>query len=270
MADLDDKIEEEEVITEEKPEVIEPSEEVKSQEQVNQEKEKAAARKRLSGRLKTETKLRRAAEEERERLRQENQALKEATKLKEEPKEDKYEDYEQFKADQEKWKAQEKERLRVEVETELRTEQEQKALEREAAKAQENWAQQKRYGIKNFDNFEEKEKLIIETVQTYGAMEIRDTILESEDKGAALVNYLGEDPDLLEEIAQLPPKAQARKLLRIEAQLEAKPTKKHSSAPDPAKGLSGSASGTPKASGSKYLRKKGESMSDYSKRINGF
>jgi len=269
LADLDEKTEVTEEATEEK-EVIEPSEEVKSQEQVQQEKEKAAARKRLSGRLKTETFLRREAEQEKERLAREVQQLREQSKLKEEPREDKYEDYEQFKADQEKWKAQEKERLRIEVQEELRAEQEQQSQEKAAMKAQENWGKQKQYGIKTFENFEEKEKLIIDTVATYGAIEIRDTILESEDKGAALVNHLGENPDLLEEIALLPPKSQARKLLRIEAQLEAKPTKKISSAPSPAKGLEGSASGTPKANGSKYLRKKGESMSDYSKRINGF
>ena len=109
---------------------------------------------------------------------------------------------------------------------------------------------------------------MVEYLNEYKAAVLRDEILDSK-KGAALVDKLGGDTDILEELLSLPPTKQAKKLGILEATLDATPDKKKSSAPDPAKGTPVSASVKSNSGKSKYIRKKGESSLDYAKRING-
>lgn len=195
--------------------------------------------------------------------------LEEKSKIKTEPDPLEYDDNTKYRADQEQWRAQEKERLKQEAIAEVRQEARRHQEEKEVAQRNENWAKQKRKGIKDFEDFEKHEASVIEVVKATGAIDISETILESE-KGAALVHHLGSDPDLLDEIADLPPKSQVRKLLQIEATLEAKPVKKTSSAPDPATGIKAGASVTDRALKSKYAPRKGESFAEMAKRLNGY
>ena len=67
---------------------------------------------------------------------------------------------------------------------------------------------------------------------------ILEAILEA-DNPAALIYHLGSDPDLAAELADLSPRQQMRRLMKIEAQLSADPTKQPSaSAQQPPRDLS--------------------------------
>lgn len=70
----------------------------------------------------------------------------------------------------------------------------------------------------------------------YGrATAVGDAVLDSEDP-AALLNYLGKNPDVAAELKGLSPAALGRRIGRIEAQINAKPQPKPvSKAPDPVK-----------------------------------
>ena len=92
--------------------------------------------------------------------------------------------------------------------------------------------------------------LVDAIVNASGSEAIRQTVLGS-DIGPAIVDYLGNNPDELEEIADKSQLEQARVLGRIEAKLEAKPVKKVSSAPAPTRSSKGSATGKV-GSGGKY------------------
>lgn len=247
-------------------------EEAKTEEQPKEEpkqEEKVQARNRLSDSLKKATynwrETERQLAEERKRVAE----LEELTKLKAEPNQENYDDYNQYKADKEKWQSQieEENEKRIEAQVTHRLEQQQAAKEQEERSL--TWAKQKEYGLKNFDNWQEKEKIVVEYLKEYNAPVLRDEILDSR-KGAALVDKLGADVEELENLLSLPPTKQAKRLGILEAKLEATPVKKSSSAPEPAKGTPVSASVKTNSGQSKYIRKKGESMTDYAKRVNGF
>lgn len=194
--------------------------------------------------------------------------LQELTKIKSEPDQNDYEDYNKFKADKDLYLKQQEEEneKRIEAQVVHRLEQQQAAQQQEARTM--TWAKQKEYGIKNFEGWNEKEKVVVEYLNEYKAADLRDEILDSE-KGAALVDKLGGDTDKLEELLRLPPLKQAKQLGILEKTLDATPVKKGSSAPDPAKGIQPSASVKSNNGQSKYIRKKGESSFDYAKRVNG-
>jgi hypothetical protein len=208
--------------------------------------------------------LKREAREAKEALEAERQRriqLEEATKLKKEPDPNDYADYEKLEADKAIWRSQEKARIKQEIQQEFIAEQQEKAQREQAAKVSQEWAKQREKGAKDFDNWYEHEEDVASVVRTTGAWNIRDVILES-DNGAAIVNYLGKNPKVLKEISNLPPSAQTRRLIRIETDLEAKPRKTISSAPDPVNTVKGSASVSANPAN--------ESMADYIRRKNGF
>ena len=79
-----------------------------------------------------------------------------------------------------------------------------------------------------YENFDKSERSVMDAVEAFGARDIQEIILESEN-GKALVNNLGNDIGELERIASLSPKAQLRAMIRLETKVIAKSSKQKSS-----------------------------------------
>ena len=226
--------------------------EVKEPEPKDDDKErKEKAKKRLSDRVKQVTWQAREAERKAQALEEENRKLREQAALKKEPKEDDYLDHSKFEEDRQRWQEQERARIRDEVARELRESQVREKEQREYQEKVMTYAQSRESALTEYKDYVESEKLVDAVVNTTGAEGIRQSILNSE-KGPQLVDYLGNNPDELERLSEMSPLAQAQRLGKIEASLDAKPIKKTSSAPPPIRSGSGSATGKIGSSG-KYM-----------------
>jgi len=187
--------------------------------------------------------------------------LQEKTKLKAPPEQGDYEDFTKFKADADRWEKQKE----AEIEQRIISRHEQeKENQRQRVRAEEvaaKWSEQQKYGKKTYDNFNTSEREVKAAVDDFGAWSMRDTILESEH-GASIINYLGEHTAELDDIAQLPPSAQTRAILRIEAKVQAKAPKTISSAAEPIR--------QGKASAKAPVNPANETQYEYNRRMNGF
>lgn len=181
------------------------------------------------------TKNWREAERENERLRYELEQAKTQKQITRQPQEDDYEDTDSYLKDTRLWEQQKEQEIESRVRTKLQEQQARERLEKEQQKLAADWAKKKSKAIKQYENFVESEAEVIDAIKTYGAVDMQDAILES-NNSTAIVDYLGNNPDELDKIAQLPPRAQDRAIVRLDAKLDAKPAKK-ATAPEPIKPL---------------------------------
>ena len=137
----------------------------------------------------------------------------------------------------ERWNQQREREIREDERKRVKMEAEQAKLDRERLKIAEQWQRKKNKAVKKYENFVQSEQEVLSIIHDYGAVEMQECILES-DIGPDLVDYLGKNYDECERIAQYPPRKQARELIKLERKLEARPTQKASTAPEPIQPLS--------------------------------
>lgn len=258
--------------------VVEPKEEVKEsgQDGVSHEsaedraKEKEKAKRRLSDRNKDLTKYWRKEQRKNEELEQRLKKYEEANKIKEEPDVESYDDFNKFKQDNAKWQEQERQRIREEEREAIKQEDAQEKYEREIEEGKQAYLKSRAEIAKEDANFKNYEVEIDEVVSEFKAPEIQDIILSAKEIGPSVVKYLGNNQEELIEIASSTPSKRAFKMGRLVAKLEAKPTKKSSSAPSPVRSETGSAPRQPtQRSASKHVARKGETFAERAKRLNG-
>lgn len=100
-------------------------------------------------------------------------------------------------------------------------------------------------GEQLFPDFGDKVRAVTEEIALFDAKGLPTPFMEvvyDSDKPAAVLNYLGENPDEVAEIAAMSPARQARRIAQIEAKLDTKPAAttpkpapKVSAAPEPIK-----------------------------------
>jgi DNA anti-recombination protein RmuC len=91
-----------------------------------------------------------------------------------------------------------------------------------------------KYGQKYMDSLRELHKEVGDFVNRDGTpTQFMEAVLEVSDKPSELLKYLGDNPDISEELANLSPYKLAKKLDRIEREMADDPKSKISSAPKP-------------------------------------
>lgn len=107
-----------------------------------------------------------------------------------------------------------------------------------AAQIQADWNKKQAKALEKYPDFKEMENDLIEDIQDLGASNLFEEILES-DQGTELVAYFHKNPDELERVAALRPRAATREIGKIESKLAEKPARK--SPPPPPETIRGSA-----------------------------
>ena len=202
-------------------------------------------------------------------LEQENKELKEASVIETEPDPDDYSDNGKLADDKAKWAKQRDDKIREEGRTEGRNENAKNQQTQKQEKVATGYGKQRVYGDKHFKDFYQSEKTVGDILQSHGdhAVEIRDSILESKNS-AAIINHLGDDIDKLQELAFMSPRDQAKAIWALDKELEAKPVKNVSSAPDPPRSEKESAPRPAASSGGRHIHKKGETFLERARRLN--
>ena len=251
--------------TVEEPKTVE-NVEVEKQDSPEAEKEKA--KKRLSDRLREQTFHRRQAERERDELKQKYEELASKAVIKSEPDPEDYADRDKYTRDRETWKEQERAKIRAEEAKNIRLEAEKEKYQAQAEKQKEGYLAGRVEAIKDDPKYHDYEKEIDKVVDAFDAPEIQDLILAASKQGPKIVQYLGTNPDELEEIASASPRERSFLMGKLVAKLEAKPVKTISTAPNPTRSEKGSAQRSATPSGKTFDSSK-ESFKAYSQRING-
>ena len=210
-------------------------------------------------------------EEERAKfaLLEENKRLREVATIKEEPDEDNYSDPDKYKADKEQWRAQEKEKIKHEARMEIQNEQRQQKQQEKSAKVATQYGEQRVLGNEKFDNWYASETAVgnILTQHREHAVSARDSILEAKNS-AAIIDYFGKHPDKLQDIAFLDANDQSKAIWNLDKDLEGKPVKTKTTAPDPVRSEKGGAPRQVIPKGGGYNSSK-ETWKDYCRRKNG-
>ena len=244
-------------------------EEGKEEVKEGEEKKEAPKENRYSKRVKTLNANWREEQRKNLALTKENEELKAANNLKSKPNPDDYEDNpEALQADNKKWDDQERSKIRKEERESLRQEHEENVQKEKIAKSEKEYVKARSPYIKEDPNFRNYEVEIDNAVSEYeGAWKIKALILQKPKIGLEIVKHFGKNPDALLKIASSSPSSIDFKMGQLTAQLQAKPVKKSSSAPDPTRSEKGSAKKVTVAKNAP--RGKNETHLEYAKRSNG-
>jgi len=239
---------------------IQPEEKVEEKPAEEKAQEKEKAKRRLSDRNKELTWKLRETERQLEAEKAAKKEVEDRSKLQTAPKEEDFDTFESYKAQQTKWDTQKEAEIEERVTLKVQTQFAEKQTQLELQKNQEAYNTQRTELAKEDPKMGEYELVVTRAMNDYGVPELQNMILNAKEYGPKMVKHLGTHPDALLDIALATPQERFFQMGKLQAKLEAKPVKKISSAPDPVR--------SGKASAQVQANPANETQAEYNRRMN--